>query len=263
MQEENLEPAIEQEVGQELESAEQIEQETESLEQEPSKPTGYIDYNVLPDEVRETVKMRVDGDFRKLKESERKQKEYEQKLKEYEEKLAEFQKPKEVLPPDPDDAYYDPEKFKAQYDAHQNYLKSQTEWQVKEQLKQQQEAEKQRLASQERQNNFLKKTDSAGISHHELGYAAAIVAPQVTPELESYILDHEFGPQLLVQLGKNPMELQEIASLNPIQAGVKLEAMAKAFKPTKKTSAPPPDDPIQGSGVGIDDYPALKGSKIL
>jgi hypothetical protein len=261
MTEENQEPVEELEAVVE-ESQEEVVEE-QPVAPEPPKPTGYIDYEALPEDVRDTVKMRVDGDFRKNKEAERKLKEADRKIKEYEDKLAEFQKPKEVAAPNPDDAYDDPDKFKSQYEAHQEYLKSQSDWQVQEQLKQHQQAERERLAAHERQQNFLKKTESAGINQQELGYAASVVAPQVTPELEGYLLEHDYGPQLLVQLAKNPMELQELASLNPMQVGVKLEAMATAFKPTKRTSAPPPDEPIQGSGVNAtEDYPVLKGSTI-
>tara|TARA_R110002020_G_scaffold423636_1_gene632688 strand:- start:1523 stop:2302 length:780 start_codon:yes stop_codon:yes gene_type:complete len=236
----------------------------EVIEEEKPK-SGYIDYNLIQDEgLRETVKMRNNADFRKLKEAERKEAEYEKKFKEYEEKLAEQNKPKEVAAPTPDDWYSDPDKAEARQQEYNGYIQSQAEWDAKQKLSQQQaEAEKARQ-SQERLTNFMQRSESAGINQDELGYAANVAQNVLGEDTQTHLLQHEYGPQILVQLAKSPMELQEIANLNPYQVGVKLEQIAKTFKPTKVTKAPPPDEPIQGTGVTPEnDYGGLlKGSQI-
>lgn len=265
MSEEKIE--LNEDLTQDLPGQEEVEQEeVAEIEQPEEKPkSGFIDYDLIEnEEVRETVKMRNNADFRKLKEAERKQAEYEKRLKEYEEKLAEINKPREVQPPTPDDFYNDPDRATQQLQDYNKYVAENAQWSQQEQMRRQQlEAENARLMA-ERQESFKKKTQSAGISDYELGYAASVVAPQLGDEVQAYLMDHDYGPQILMQLAKNPMELQELASLNPYQVGVKLDKIAKAFKPTKVTKAPPPDDPIQGSGVDPrDDYPILKGAKFL
>ena len=260
---------LNEELAQELPEQEEqeVEQEAEEVEQpevEEKPKSGYIDYEALPEDVRDTVKMRVDSDFRKLKRLEKQEQEYQQKLKEYEEKLAEINKPREVQPPTPDDFYNDPDKAEKQLQAYNEYVAKNSEWSVQQKLKEQQQKEQIARQQAERQQAFLKKTESAGISQQELGYAASVVAPEVGEDVANYLMEHDYGPQILMQLAKNPMDLQELASLNPYQVGVKLDKIAKAFKPTKVTKAPPPDDPIQGSGVDArDDYPILKGATFL
>ena len=257
-------------MSEEVEVQEEVQEEVQpqetAVEQavEEKPKSAYIDYDALPEGVRDTVKMRVDGDFRKIKEAERKQAEYERKVKEYEEKLAEFQKPREVSAPTQDDFYEDPDKAQQKLQAYQEYITKNSEWEMQERLRQQQQQEQIARQNAERRDAFLKKADSAGINEHELGYAASVVAPQLGEDVAAYLMDHEYGPQILKQLASNPMDLQEVASLNPYQVGVKLDKIAKAFKPTKVSKAPPPDDPIQGSGVDArDDYPALKGGTFL
>ncbi|HAW76070.1 MAG TPA: hypothetical protein DCW74_10100 [Alteromonas australica] len=256
-QEETQQP--EREVQQEVDEG--VQQEAQ---QEEKPRSGYIDYNALPEEVRDTVKMRVDGDFRKMKALEKKELEYQQKLKEYEEKLSELNRPKEIQPPTADDFYNDPEGAEKRLQDYNNYVSKKVDWDTSQKLReqhQQQEIERQQA---ERQQLFLKKAESAGISQQELAYAASIAAPVLGDDAQSYLVGHDYGPQILRQLVKNPMDLQELANLNPYQVGVKVENMAKNFKPTKVTKAPPPDEPIQGSGVDSkDEYPILKGSTIF
>lgn len=259
----------EEEQPQEVEAVEQESQEeqqeviAEAPEEKPK--SGFIDYNLIEnEEVRETVKMRNNADFRKLKEAERKQAEYEQKLKEYEQKLAEINKPREVQPPTPDDFYNDPEKAQKQLQEYQEFVAKNSEWSMQEKMREQAQQEQIARQQAERQQAFLTRATSAGINEQELGYAASVVAPQIGDDVATYLMDHDYGPQILKQLANNPMELQEIASLNPYQVGVKLDKMAKAYKPNKVSKTPPPDEPIQGSGVDAkEDYPILKGATFL
>lgn len=246
-----------------VEQAEVITNEPQELQEEKPK-SGYIDYNALPEDVRDTVKMRVDGDYRKLKGFEKKESEWQRERQEYEQKLAEINKPREVSPPTADDFYNDPDAAEQKLNAYNEFVGKQAEWNTQEKLKEQQHQEQIARQQAERQQAFMKRTESAGINEHELGYAASVAAPALGQDTQSYLMEHEYGPQILMQLAKNPVELQELASLSPYQVGVKLDKIAKAFKPTKVTKAPPPDDPIRGAGVdSSDDYPILKGAKFL
>lgn len=241
--------------------------ETEAVEEkvvEKEKPSGFIDFQELPEGVRDNVKMRVDSDFRKIKEQERKFAEYQKKLDDYEKKLAELNKPKEVAPPTPDDWYADPEKAQARQADYNNYVQSQAEYNAKQQLQEQQQQAVEAAKRQERLDSFVQRSESAGINQNELGYAANVAQSALDDSTQSFLMEHEYGPQILVHLAKNQMELQELASLNPYQVGVKLESIAKGFKPTKVTKAPPPDEPIVGTGVSNPDAynGMLKGSTI-
>ena len=254
---------VQEEAVEAVETAE-VEQ-VEAVEEKP-KRSGYIDYEVIPEgDARDTVRMRVDSDFRKIKESERKLSDQSKKIQEYEAKIAEMNKPKEVAPPAQDDWYEDPDKAQARQKSYNEYIQSQADWNAQNQMSQQQQAAEVARQSADRLSSFVKKSESAGINQAELGYAANVAQSVLGDDVQTHILEHDFGPQLLIQLAKSPMELQEIASLSPYQVGVKLESMAKTFKPTKVTKAPPPDEPIQGSGgERSEEYNGvLKGAKFL
>lgn len=259
-------PVEQVEQTEQTEQTEQVEAtEVEQPQAEEKPKSGFIDYNLIEnEEVRETVKMRNNADFRKLKEAERKQAEYQEKIKEYEERLAELNKPKEVAPPTPDDFYNDPDAAQQKLQAYNEYQEQRVDYEAKQRMVEQQQQEQIARQQAERQQSFLKKVESAGISEQELGYAASVAAPVLGEDVQSYLMEHDYGPQILMQLAKSPMELQELASLNPYQVGVKLDKIAKAFKPTKVTKAPPPDDPIRGSGVDSrEEYNGiLKGATI-
>lgn len=248
--------------------------ETEAVEQEVAQPeveeskrkpdTSYIDYDELPETVRDKVKMRVDSDYKKLKKLERERAEEARRIRELEEKLAEANKPREVAPPTADDWYNDPELAQRRLQEHIESVKSQQNWdfekQRREQLKQAELAQE----SARKQNELFDKARNAGINENELRYSAAVLMQsQISEDLANHLIEHDYGPQLINHLAKNPLELQTIANLSPYQVGVKLAEMSKTFKPNKVSRAPEPDDPITGSGVSINENPVLKGSRIF
>lgn len=250
------------EVQEEVSPVEAVEAAEQVVEKE--KPSGFIDFQELPEGVRDNVKMRVDSDFRKNKELERKAAEYQKKAEEYEKQLAELNKPKEVAAPSTDDWYSDPDRAQAQLAEHSSYIQSQAQYDAQQKQAQQAAEAEQAKQGQERLDVFVKRGESAGITQFELETAATVAARGLTEDTATHLLSHEYGPQILVHLAKAPMEMQELASLNPYQVGVKLENIAKSFKPTKVSKTPPPDDPISGSGVSSEDEYGglLKGSQI-
>lgn len=266
---EELQESQEQDIETTQDVSETVDQEVdqeadqEAIEEKPK--SGYIDYNVLPEDVRDTVKMRVDGDFRKIKEAERREREYQKKMEEYEQKLSELNKPKEVDQPTEDDWLDDPERAKKKQDAYIDFIRKDADWQKQSELRQQQVAVERSKQQKEKLDTFVSKSESVGINQHELGYAASVVQSELGEDVQDFLVSHDHGPQLLMHLAKNPMELKEIASLNPYQVGAKLDNLAKAFKPARVTKAPPPDDPIQGSGVDSrEEYNGLlKGAQFL
>lgn len=253
-----------------IEEQEQEEVEAKAEpEEKPKKDSAHIDFDVLPEEHRDKVKMRIDSDFRKLKESERKQQEYQQKLRDMEEKLAELQKPKEVAPPTADDWYQDAEQAQRKQNEWMESQKASYEWNTQKQQREQQlQAELQRQAA-DRLERYYQNVDRVKIDRQELNYAENVVAQSgITQEVANYLLEHQNGPQIVMHLAKNPIVAQELASLSPIQAGVKLNELAAVFKPVepkRKTTAPEPDEPIGGAKVSKTKGPyddLLEGSSI-
>jgi hypothetical protein len=125
-----------------------------------------------------------------------------------------------------------------------------------------QAAETERKA-QERLNNFISRGSNSGIDVQTMEVAASVVTPHLQQDVREYILDHEYGPQLLTKLQMDPVSLQSVAGLNPIQAGAKLNEMAQAYKRKLTSSAPEPVEPIQGSPTVEPKNPWLEGVKYL
>lgn len=235
-----------------------------SKEAEPKPDSGYIDFDSLPEEHRERVKMRIDGDYRKLKEMERKQAEADRKARELEEKLNELNKPREVQAPTADDFIDNPEEAQRRMAQYTDYLAQQKDWEYQKKLHEQKLAEQKAMEAARVQNEVFTKAKNAGIDENELRYSAAVLMQSgIGDSTADYLLQHEYAPQLINQLAKNPVELQVIANLSPYQVGAKLDQMASAFKPNRTSRAPAPDDPIMGAGVDANEDPLLKGSTIL
>jgi hypothetical protein len=253
---------VDQEVSQEVEAVE-VEQAEPEAEQKKGD-ASYIDYNELPDTVRDKVKMRIDSDFKKLKSLERQHQDVARKAKELEDKLAEAAKPKEVPPPSPDDWYSDSEQAQKKLQAHIESVRSQTQWDYEKQQREQLRQAELMEQSVRKQNELFEKAKNAGINQDKLRYSAAVLMQnRIDDNVANYIVEHEFAPQLINYLAENPVEVQAISAMSPFQVGVKLNDIAKAYRPKKVSNAPEPDSPIRGSGVNIGDNPVLKGSRIF
>lgn len=232
-------------------------------EVQPKPDSGYIDFEVLPEEHRDKVRMRIDSDYRKLKEAERKAADAERKVREFERKLADQQKPKEVTAPTADDFIDDPEAALKKQNEHAEYIAKQKDWEYAKQKSEQLEKAEMAKESARIQNDLFQKAKSAGIDENELRYSAAVIMQsQISDEAANYLVEHDYAPQIINHLAKNPVEMEAIANLNPYQVGVKLNQIAETYQPRKRSSAPAPDDPIVGSGVDVSENPLLKGSKI-
>ena len=248
-----------------LEQDSPIGETPEPIEEPQPKPvdSGFIDFDQLPDEHRDKVKMRIDSDFRKNKELERKAQEYERKLREMEAKMAESAKPQEVAPPTQDDWYEDPEAAKQKQQAYADSITAKSQWEHEQKLREQRVKDAEMQEQVRIQNELFEKAKSAGIEENKLRYSAAVLMNSgIAEDTAKFLVSHDYAPQLINHLAENPVELQTIASLNAYEVGVKLNDMANAYKPKKRSSAPAPDAPIRGNTVESED-PLLKGAKIF
>lgn len=215
--------------------------------------SGFIDFNALPEEHRGRVKTRIDQDFRKAKDLERKYQEEAKKAREYEAKIAELSKPKEVAPPDPESYYDNPDQFKQQQEQYAESIRQQSEYSYQQKAREQEVQQETQRAAQEKSGAFMSRATKAGIDAQKVIMAGNVVGAVLPEDTQNYLIDHEFGGQLVVSLAENPMELQSLANLSPYQVGLKLDEMSKAYKRKITSSAPSPDEPIRGSGVSAKD----------
>jgi hypothetical protein len=235
--------------------------ESSEPQQGKSEKSSYIDFKQIPESVREKIRGRIDADYRKIQTLKKEESDARRKIREYEEKMAELSKPREVAPPTPDDWYSDPEGAAAKMNAFAESKAKHSEWTMQQQQRQlaaQAEFERERQA---RFEDFGKRAEKAGVKPERLATAAMILDKALPADHQNYLLEHEFGPQLINALASDPVELADLANLSPYQVGVKLDKVAAAFRRKTKSSAPPPDEPIKGSGVSAKDpYGGMLGN---
>ncbi len=189
----------------------------------------------------------------KAREAERKAEAAEQRLRQ-----LEAQQPKEnrpAVPPLPDtyDAYYDAKMAArdkaisqaAAFDAKQETLKSQREDNERQRFKaQQDELYKTAVTYKER-------SDKLGISAPDLQKAAADLSTfGITEDLTQFLLKDDQGPLMTMFLSRNPVELERMTSMSPVEMGAYI---ASAIKPKlaavkTRTQAPDPADVLDGGG---------------
>ena len=100
-----------------------------------------------------------------------------------------------------------------------------------------------------------------GIKSEELQVAGAAVSNfLVQEELVNFIIEDDHGPLITKYLSQNLTELDNLRSMSPIQAAIRItneiKPKAAALKP-KVNQAPDPVDTPQGAGIS----PKPKGPK--
>lgn len=237
------------------------EQETEveeEIKEEPKHDSGYIDFDSLEQKLGKDeaakIRNRINEDFRKSKEREREMQELNRKVEELRAKELELKKPQEIKPPTQDDWLEDPEKAQAQ---QLKWAESQTqlmEWQKEQKSREEAVQRAQQEAQQRQYEEYSSRAKNAKIDQAQLNYANGVVAEglklsQYGPHVADFLLRHEYGPQLVSKLAADQTAMIEVASLPLQEAVVKLDRMSDQFKRKTTSKAPPPDDPIRGSGA--------------
>jgi hypothetical protein len=143
----------------------------------------------------------------------------------------------------------------AAYDAQQQYLQQQ-QYQLDEQARQtQQEVQNSKI------ENYASRATKMGIKSEELQVAGAAVSNfGIQEELVNFIIEDDHGPLITKYLSQNLTELDNLRSMSPIQAAIRItneiKPKAAALKP-KVNQAPDPVDTPQGAGIS----PKPKGPK--
>ena len=124
-------------------------------------------------------------------------------------------------------------------------------------------------AKQEEQDRKLKaytdKSKEYGITPDELQSAAkAVYEFGITQDLEMALISHEDGAVMTKYLASNPLELDKMNKMSPIEVALHLvndvSKKAAALKP-KTSSTPSPTTDIQGGGGSLErDDPLIEGA---
>jgi small-conductance mechanosensitive channel len=143
----------------------------------------------------------------------------------------------------------------AAYDAQQQYLQQQ-QYQLAEQARQ-----KQQEVLNSKIENYASRATKMGIKPEELQVAGATVSNfGIQDELVSFIIEDDHGPLITKYLSQNLTELDNLRSMSPIQAAIRItnEIKPKAVALKRKVNqAPDPVDTPQGAGIS----PKPKGPK--
>lgn len=248
---------LEDDLEQEEESADDAEQEdTEGKVKPEAQDNTYIDYDKIEnEEVRKTVKARIDKEWREKKKQERELADLKARLREHEEKLNEYSKPVATQMPTQDDWYEDPVGAQNKMDA---YIKSQgavSQWEAAKAQREQQYQAELKEVEQRRTTALLERAEKAGIPQRDfIDSCQKLGATNLNMDLQNYLIDHDKGAELINYLAKNPIEAEELASLSPFAAGDRLNKLVAKVgkKPVRKSKAPAPDTPAKGKATVID-----------
>lgn len=187
---------------------------------------------------------------------------------ELERKLAEIesQKPVQVSadveqPSLPDDLY-DEEAMRQYHIANQKYIQEVAQKNAQSAIENQQKtvAQQQQQAKQrEVVTKYAENAQRDGVTIEKLQAAeAALNQAGISPQLGQYLINDVNGGKIVEYLHDNPAKMQEVLSLDPVSAGIKINAEIRAAalsKTPKVSNAPEPTLDIKGGGYKeVDDF---------
>ena len=222
-----------------------------------------------PDKIDDGVQKAINKQHAKYREEERKRIEIEKKLEDANSKLEKLEAEKSDVEipaiPDPYDDDYE-ERLKIRDEAIR--LNAMQEAQ-KVSVTAQQEAQKEvaQKAEQERFTTLVQgyneQTVKLGLSPDEIRVAGdKVVEYGISVDVAEFILQQEDGPLITKYLADNPVILDDLRHMPPIQAALKINSEIKAAASTLKPQAsttPDPAETLSGRGAGEQVNPLIKG----
>lgn len=196
------------------------------------------------------------------REQKRRAEELEKRLKEIE--ASQPQPAEPTIPPVPD--IYDDD-FESKMRARDEAIAKHAEYRREQQLKQQQAQEQERQQQVEQQQalakraqDYTKRATALGVDAQELAQAGQRLAGHVSDDVVTFILDSDKGPLMTKYLAANPLEVDKLSQLNPMQAAVYLETQVKPkatqYGVKKPSQAPEPVETLSGRGASTEPGPA-------
>jgi len=222
------------------------------------------------DGTNENVQKAINKQHAKYREEERLKIAAQNEAKELKEKLAAFEAEKGdiIVPemPDPYDDNYE-EKVKARDEAiTQKATQNAQKQTVIEQQNANQEAANRAEQEQIQSliNDYDKRIVKLGLDVNMIKKAGEkVVEYGITGDLAEFILQQEDGPLITQYLAENPVQVDELRNMTPIQAALKINSdiklAASAMKP-QASNAPDPAETLSGRGAGEQKNPLIAGA---
>jgi len=104
-------------------------------------------------------------------------------------------------------------------------------------------------------NTYNERAVKLGVSEAELQAAGnAVVNYGINEQVASFILNDDQGPLITKYLAQNPLELETLSQLDPMNAAIRIQTEIKQKASTlgvKTPTAPNPVEPLSGSGMPL------------
>lgn len=191
----------------------------------------------------------------RLREAKREAAEERQLREELQRRLNQYETPVRPDIPPPPDPYDDDYQQKiqqrdaliaraAQFDAQQ-----QLQYQYQQQLAQQQEVERTKALTQAG-DTYVSRAEKLGIDLQELNNAARMAAQLLPQRTRERLLYDDQGPAVTAYLGRNMVEMDKIANMQPEDAAIYIENVIKPkARPKPPRLTPNPSEKLSGAGM--------------
>jgi len=243
-----------------VQQSEEVETEGQETDSDPSPDTGESQEKQITfsEEQQRIFDEAVGKKVFKLREKEREAEALKRQLEEIQARLPQETRP--VVPDLPDPFASSDEEYRRRLQERERAISEAAAYDARQQLvyaqrqKAEQEVARQRQAALEEQvTSYAQRATTLGVKPEELQVAGNIVAQfGIDDTLVNYILQDDQGPLITKYLSQNLTELENIRSLPPTMAAVRIatqvKAKAAALK-TKVNQAPKPIQTPHGAGV--------------
>lgn len=232
--------------------AQSVETDASEVQADPSSDSGENH-----EQKNNGVQERINKITAQKYEEKRRADELEAKLKQLEsQKAVEVPVASDIKPPELPQDLYDDEamrKYHADNIKYQQELASSVARKELENTRQEGDKAQATARQQELISKYAENAIKDGVDLDKLrGAEQALVNSGIAPELGNHLLSDPNGAKIVEYLADNPGELYEVASMDPVSAGIHIatKVKPKALSTTPKVSgAPDPIPTIKGGGV--------------
>lgn len=200
---------------------------------------------------------------------ERRAEEAERKLQEAQAQIPQAQRPN--VPDIPDRyEFNDDQEYIAALRKRDDSIREATTFDARQQLatEQAEQTKQAQLAEQhkalvDKATTYKQNAATLGVTDQQLQVSGAALANAgIGDEVAGYLLKDSEGPLIAEWLSRNPLDMEDVRSMSPMDAAVhinsNIRAKAAALKP-KQSNAPAPAEHLSGGGVPDKQNPLLAG----
>lgn len=221
------------------------------------------------DKANDGAQKAINKQHAKFREEERKRIALEDEAAKLKEELEAFKAKDQIVIPELPDSW--DENYDEVVKAREEAIRRQAVQEAQKNLATEQQnanMEAAKRADQERVNGLIESYDKQigvlGLDPNEIKRAGdTVVDYGISSEVAEFILQQEDGPLITKYLADNPIELDDLRTMRPIDAALKINSTIKqaasALKP-QASNAPDPADTLTGRGAGEMKHPLIKGA---